>query len=456
MTLPKTSAVLVFLLCSCSASVLPGGTGQPGTTGNTGDKGATGDKGPAGDKGPTGDKGPPGDGSSSGGSGGGSVLLLTQAGCTPEAKADDGVDDSPAFACALEKLKGKGGILQIPAGTFDVKTASIAVPEKVIVQGVGYATILAQTHTLLGPAVRLSHSTQLRDLMLTQEQPPTNNPGWQPYMDYDFQIRVEADQVTVSNIKMQNPTKGIGVYPVNPNGSVGQIHLFEIRGQPLLVGIQIDHALDVVHVQQLHFWPFWSADKNVMKFTISSGVGLKSLRNDNPVMGQMFFFGYRAGLQFDRSTSGANAGITSKPKVSQMECDICPVGIEVIGSGVQGATFSQITHQGVRNEYDMGTAGIGVNVKANDVSISISQLDCAVLGANGIRVEGINNVISVSGSFIREWNTTEKGYPAFELVAGSAGSRMVVMGGATGQGHNAVVAGGGVVLRDTMTEAPLR
>src|SRR5438045_1612433 len=61
-------------------------------------------------------------------------LDVTDPGCSPPAIPDDGIDDTPAFTCALDKLKAKGGVLQIPAGTFDIH-ATLVVPRHVTVAG---------------------------------------------------------------------------------------------------------------------------------------------------------------------------------------------------------------------------------------------------------------------------------------------------------------------------------
>lgn len=373
---------------------------------------------------------------------------VTRSGCTPAAIPDDDVDDAPAFACALAKLATKGGLLTVPAGRFDIRS-TIVVPPNVTIAGSGFGTTLAQPHALLAPLVRLGRASGLRDLSTEQEQPLPAD-GWTPNSDYDFQISVEGDQTTLQNLRLLNPYLGIRIAPADPNGAVGQVQLFDIRAQPLAIGLRIDRALDVIHVEELHFWPFWSAAPSVLQWTAQHGIALESLRNDNPLFSKMFFFGYLEGVRFGASPGG----ITSKPKISQMDCDACGMGIHVTGAGTKGILIDQLSTQGIANDWNAGTAGGGIFVEADGTTLSLEQGDFAVLAINAIRVQGAGGVIEVGSTLVREWNRTELGFPAFEVVAGST-STLRVHDGATGNGHGAVVGGPGVVLNNVQTGANL-
>lgn len=386
-------------------------------------------------------------------------LDVTEAACTPGAIPDDGIDDAPAFACALEQLKAKGGILHVPAGTFDIH-ASLVVPTHVTLEGTGFGSVLAQPHALLGPVLRMQRESILRDVMLTQEHPLPDaaNPAWAPNQDYDFQVKIEGDQVTASDIKLLNPLLGILISPADPNGAVGQVQLFNVRGQPLKEGIRIDHALDVIHVQQLHFWPFWSADHSVLRWTSGNGIGIHSMRDDNPLLSELFFFGYAVGIRLGSSTGSPTSGITSKAKISQMDCDACGTAIHVTGKGTRGVLLSQVSSQGLRNDFGPGLAGVGVDVAASNTSLNLAQGDFTALAANAVRVAGENSVIMVTGTMVREWNTSERGFPAFELVGGSGanpGSSFVVDTSVTGNGHGAPITGPGVTVLNVRADLNL-
>ncbi len=228
------------------------------------------------------------------------------------------------------------------------------------------------------------------------------------------------------------------------------MQLLNIRAQPLATGIRIDRAFDVIHIEEIHFWPFWSAAPQVLKWTAQHGIGLDSLRNDNPLFSKMFFFGYAEGVRLGSSPSG----ITSKAKISQMDCDACGFGVHVTGAGTKGILIDQLSTQGIANDWGAGTVGGGIFVEADNTSLSLEQGDFAVLAINAVRVQGAGGVVEVGSTMVREWNRTELGFPAFEVVAGST-STLHVHDGATGNGHGAAVSGPGVVLNNVQTGANL-
>jgi hypothetical protein len=236
------------------------------------------------------------------------------------------------------------------------------------------------------------------------------------------------------------------------------VQLFDVRGQPFEVGIRVDHALDVIHIQQVHFWPFWSADPTVLRWTVAHGTGIDSLRNDNPLLSELFFFGYATGIHLGQSDGSPTSGITSKAKVTQMDCDACLLGVHIDAQGTRGVLLSQLSTQGIKGDWGLGNAGVGVQIDASDTSLSLVQGDFAQLAANAVRVAGGNAVVTVSDTMVREWNSSEKGFPAFELVGGRAanpGSSLAIRGGATGEGHGAGANGDGVTLDGVLTGQPL-
>jgi len=297
---------------------------------------------------------------------------------------------------------------------------------------------LYQHHNCTGPLLTLGRASGVRDLLTEQEQTNSNSNPFVPFSDYDFQIRVLHDQATLSDLMLLNPYKGIAIESP-AGGAVGQIMLRNIRGQPLFIGIQIDHALDVIHIQQVHFWPFWGWTQGLQDWFQGHAIALRSIRNDNPLFADFFFFGYNVGIQFDSpSCSGDDCGITSKAKVTQYDCDYCGIAVLVTGNGVRGLVLSEFSYQGPGN-----SNGLGIQVLGSDCTFSVSQADLTFAGSNAIRIDGARSMGIVTASILRSWNLSGKGFPCFE--APGAGSQMIVTSSFYGDGHGATACGANVI-----------
>ncbi|MHB1845843.1 MAG: hypothetical protein ACYCWW_13530 [Deltaproteobacteria bacterium] len=416
-------------LCAGCPGTKAGTAGQPGLTGGgptgpTGPTGPAGSTGPMGLMGPAGEAGLPGSAGSSGtpgatgptgarglaGSGLSTLIDVTQSGCNPQAIPNDGLDDSAAFNCAIGKLGAGGGIVYVPAGTFDFSGA-VTVPGDVSLVGTGFGSILHQLSGFNGPVVLLQRRSQLHQLQFQQDQPAPGS-GWAP-TQYDFQIKVTGDDVIVEDLLLYNPYQGILVS--NPGGTIGRTLISDIRGQPLAVGIQIDDDEDVIHIEKIHFWPFYSNDPAVTGWTLANGIAINSLRDDNPQMDQLFFYGYSDGIHFGQSA----AGITTAAKVTSFDCGPCENGILIDGPGSKGILVSGLTSG---NSYPNpgGTSGVWVN--ADDVSVIISDSSFGRMWHNAVRVTGNGDTVMVGNSSVRGWDFAKTGYHAFELGQASSGS----------------------------------
>ncbi len=370
----------------------------------------------------------------------GSWVDVTQSGCGAVAIPNDGLSDSAAFDCAIAQLNGSGGVIHVPAGTFTL-SQPLTLPDNVSMVGVGFSSILYQVSANTGAMLIMKWRSGLRHIQLQQDQGDVNS--WsQPHYNYDFQVKVQGDDVLIENVMLFNPLKGILIDSENQTGAVGRTILRDIKGQPLQVGIQIDNALDVVHVEGIHFWPYWSGNLNqVSDWTAANGTGIISYRNDNPQFSQLFFINYNRGLHLAKSEciGGGNCGVTSKPKISQLDCDFCNVGIYIDGDGTKGVSIDQLSVQG------RPLAGVGVEVKANDIVLSLEQIDFTDQAANAVRVEGNNNIVQVNSGIVRKWNTSGLGFPAFEVFPSTSTSNIYVHSVLTGNGNGANACGSGAI-----------
>jgi len=376
--------------------------------------------------------------------------------CTA-ATANGTTDDSVALNCKLSSFGASGGVLFIPAGNYYVAN-TLLVPQNVSVRGTGYGSVLQQKHTFVGNLIRLGTFSELRDIQLTQEQPPLAA-GWSPYLDYDYQIRVFGYSVNISNVMLLSPTRGIIIRSENqnPDGSgpvvfVGKARLSNIRGQPLVSGIYMDGISDVMRAEDIHFWPWWSQDSRVQDWVRGHAVALESYRNDNPFFNNIFTFGYYRGLSFGTSPPHTPpfpiVGSTSRATVSGFDCDFCYFGVYINGNNTNGLQLDGPII------YSSSDGQPQIYIDADHVSIMISRLDSVASLTNVVRILGDYDSVVVGNSMIRSWNVSAHGYPAFEVVAGTTGSVISLSNILYGVGSGAPVYGGTTVVATAVTNAP--
>jgi hypothetical protein len=383
-------------------------------------------------------------------------LFVALSSAAPSLRSTAGIfegDDTAWLQAALANLTATGGVLTLEPRQYNI-TSTIAVPDRVTLQGAGFSTILFASRAFTETVVTLNFESGLRDIQFDQEQPDFATENWAPY-EYDFTVRIQADKVTVLNILLLRAYQGIAVVPAAADECLGQVQLFNIRAHPFLTGLLIDGAADVVHVQQLHFCPLGGpAPQPVLDWTANFGTAIVSKRNDNPIFSQVFVISYKVGLLFAASDSaGGCSGITSKPKVSQFDCDFCAQsGVKVEGDDVRGVELSQFSFQGA-NAYALD--GIALWVVGNGVTVTVAQADWTLCGSNCLRVDGSNAAAVITGSLVRSWNVNAAAaFPALE--APGDGSQVVVDAGFYGDGTSgADFAGSSVLVGATVLHADI-
>jgi hypothetical protein len=139
----------------------------------------------------------------------------------------------------------------------------------------------------------------MRDIAVVQAQNANFAQGWTP-VNYDWFFRIQDCQggVDFDNIFLCAVTRGFYCY------NSGRTDFRRIRGQVFTSGIEVDAALDVPRMSNIHFWPFWSADTNVMNYQQTQGDALVFKRADGPFIDQAFALGYRSMFRFSQGVSG--------------------------------------------------------------------------------------------------------------------------------------------------------
>jgi hypothetical protein len=326
------------------------------------------------------------------------------------AVGDGSTNDSSAIQNAINAAQLVGGIVWFPPATYLLGTG-LSVTNQVILAGAGWnihgtkGSFLEVNNTSVTAITVAASATGviIRDLGIFHVQ-PTIGSGWSP-SNYPPAIQVSGTDTYLCNLFLQNPTYGISVS--NSSGTVGRVVIEHIWGQPLKEGITIDNAQDVIKVDNIHFWPFWSTNSYVSSYILSSAIAIHSYRNDNPHFTRLFTYGYQTGILFDTGSTG----VTSKFRVSNADFDLCNYGIRVIGAGTTG----QIDNFTVQGPSGGGVSGLLAN--ANNVIIQASNVRVSNELNNGIRITGTGTVLFFENTWIASWNISGSGFPGIEAVS---------------------------------------
>jgi hypothetical protein len=258
------------------------------------------------------------------------------------------------------------------------------------------------TNHHINPIVITGRGTTIRDLAVYHLQPePLAGRAWEPD-PYPAAILIAAHDVRLENLYLRDPT----VRVVLENS--GRLSISRLFGQPLRTGISIDNAADVVKVDNIHFWRFWSQAEPVAKYTFENANAIESYRNDNPHFTNIFSIGYRAGFLFGSSGSG----ITSKFRIVNADSDHFQIGIHV----VDGAPW---TNGQVAN-CTAGGGLVGIKIDAHNTTIQCTNIHIWGIDTNGIRVSGLVSWVSLDNVWVESWAQSGQPFPAIEAATADA------------------------------------
>jgi Pectate lyase superfamily protein len=340
------------------------------------------------------------------------------------ATGDGTTNDAVAIQSAINAANNaKGGTVFFPPGIYLIESA-LQLKGIVKLLGSGWSShntsagsFIYFKSTFSGDAVNVvGRNSSIEQLGFFCEQPGDSS-SWEPNrFGEGAAIHIRADDVTVRNVFLLNVTRGIDCS--NQSGSIGRITLDRIYGQPIEEGIKIDNAMDVMKINNVHFWPFWSNAPQIRNYIANNGTGLVSYRNDNPFYSDIFCLGYKRGISFSKSTMPVGQGIdpniwgkTSKFKIVNADLDFCGYGVFIDGDSTTGQV-SNISCQGpdARAGYE------GISVAANDVHLQASDIHITDYSSNGIRISGNQTTVMLNNVWINNWNKSGASFPAIEAV----------------------------------------
>jgi hypothetical protein len=340
-------------------------------------------------------------------------------------------NDAPAIQAAINSLRGAGGgVVQFGPKTYRLASAVVVDGVAVRLEGAGFTegpgpgdgTWLAVDQTGFTPITFTgvgARGSVMRDIAVVQAQNPNFTVGWTP-VNYDWFFRIQdcLGGVDFDNIFLCAVTRGFYCY------NSGRTDFRRIRGQVFSCGIEVDEALDVPRMSNIHFWPFWSADNNVMTYQQSVGDAIVFKRADGPFIDQAFVLGYRSMFRFSQSASGW----TTKFYINSAYADFCRYGVLIDSYGVDGL-IANLTTQG---ELWAGggpslASSVGILISSDNCRLQIGNLRVDAVEDNAIRVVGNSNRIDLFALRAVRYNTRNNGSGAIQLFNASAGTPNTVI-----------------------------
>lgn len=315
--------------------------------------------------------------------------------------ADDTTDIGPALQQAVRAAGvQRAARVSIPKGRYALNS-SVIVDTGVVIEGARWSPSIAMNQsdraegtflhirsTGFRPFVLQHSGAGLTDLAFDHEQPDPA-PGWVP-VDYDYTIVITHPTVAISDITLENlyfyrATRGIAQISVGDVNS-GRVHIRQIFGQFFTTGIYLDYLLDITRVYDIHMWPFWSGDANVLGYQAANLASMVIGRCDGCYVENFFSFSSYYGLYFQANAHGGSAGFTGKT----IQLDGVNKGVFVDQSGSYGwmVNVGSNPHAGVTGVNSGGLVVFGINNYWTFVNVETVGFDreCVLADGSGNQV----------------------------------------------------------------------
>lgn len=234
-----------------------------------------------------------------------------------------------------------------------------------------------------------------------------------PYvpLNADFDFRFYNTDSVIRDLVLWNASQGIQII-CTPANSQSRGDISGVYGHPLKVGIQIDFIADVLRIDNIHFWPFFSSNPEVIAYTLANTIGILLKRCDNPMITRFFTYACRFGLATDNYLS---YGSVSKLKMTNFDFDYFgECGIFVNGTG-SSLIVAEGGGQGNNTATTKNFFEFAAGSSGNEAQVS--NVDAGYCGHSVYRVGGTSNNVLRLGTGVRcyNWNGSAVGYPAIAV-----------------------------------------
>ena len=278
------------------------------------------------------------------------------------AKGDAVTDDSAAFQKALDECGVRGGgVVTVNAGKYLIKT-HLTIPRGVTLEGTWQAPASATEYhdpknpaggpLLIGsvllavegagnpdgtPFIYLDRNATLKGMtVFYPEQTKTNPPIAYPWTV----ATIGADNCSIIDCLLVNPYQAVDF----GTRVSGRHYIRGLYAQPLRKGLYVDMCLDIGRIQDVHFWPFWTAaDANspVGKFMLEQGEAFIFGRADWEYVTNCFCITYKVGMKFVKGRADGPFAGGGNILLTQSGADCCDMAVLVEETqGHSGVSFS--------------------------------------------------------------------------------------------------------------------
>ncbi|MBW6400897.1 hypothetical protein KPL78_23760 [Roseomonas sp. HJA6] len=343
----------------------------------------------------------------------------------------DGVtNDAPAIQAAVDAMNAAGGgVLEFGARVYRLASPIVVDSVSIIFQGAGFTegsntadgTWFSITTTGFTPFTFTgggARGSAVRDIAIRQTHGAAQDASWAP-TDYDFVFRVQdcLGLVEFRNVFFASINRGIWC------DNSGRLNIEGLRGQVFTTGIEIDRAYDTCRIQHVHFWPFGTADDDVVRWQQQYCDAIVMRRVDGIFLDDLFVFGARSMLRFASSASGT----TKKFYVGNLYSDFVLYSIWIEGNNVTGQIANATTQSEIYSGGGQPLAGSnGIRIDGNNARLQISNLRLDDSQSNAIRVNGSGNRIDLFSLRVEYYNTLNDGSAAIHLANVASGTPNVV------------------------------
>jgi hypothetical protein len=323
--------------------------------------------------------------------------------CNSNGTTGNGFDDTTAIQAAVNQAQATGRVFHLVGngpGLMCRTTAPINITAGLRIDGddvhvvpggggvpgnPGAGSWLYADHTgaainIQGGATPSRHSLMhLSNFGVIRNQPPFVKTGsWTPTAN-GFDIESVYAEVFLDNILLWNATNGVRVGAAQTQDCCSRLTINGLRGEPFQVGIEIDSANDVTHLDNVHLYPHADAGLYVPvnSYRLNHGIGLKIERADGLDLNNYLAIYENQCIGFYQNTKTGSWGTSLREQWNGVYCDE--------------------NYQGIYIDSAITTAG-QISVQADNV-VLFGNSD-SVNGGTPLGNNGYNN-FSTSPAFVR-------------------------------------------------------
>ncbi len=257
-------------------------------------------------------------------------------------RADDETDDGPCFQAAYDENPGP---IHVPGniGVYKINSPVVMSTHPPYFVGDGWTehavpntcphgkpggTWIHISNTRITPFEIKGPGTPGRggffDIAFCQDHPPPGA-GWAP--------RVYEPLFTIDATFGENQFENLYLYGIydgfNFINNAGRFRLNHIRGQTFYNFLRSDNNQDGSRADDIHIWPYWSADTSVTSWQIRNGTVFHLYRVDGLWSDHIFAIDYKSCMQLDAS----GHGVPNNIQLGALYCDFSRYPLWITGSG---------------------------------------------------------------------------------------------------------------------------